>query len=488
VNVRVRYAPSPTGNQHIGGVRTALFNYFFARASKGTFILRIEDTDQTRYKEDALADIYNTFEWLGIKWDEGPDVGGPYAPYFQSQRKNIYVEHAHSLVEKGVAYYCFCTEERLEDLRKTQAEKKLDPGYDRHCRDLSKEEQARLKDAGTPYVIRLKVPLSGNTIFHDELLGDIKTDNRNVSPDPVLLKSDGFPTYHLANVIDDHLMEITHILRAQEWLPSVPIHINLYNAFGWTPPLFCHLPMVMGPDGQKLSKRHGATSLIEFRQKGYIPEALINYVSLLGWAYDDTREFFTTKDLEELFTIKKLNKAPAVFNYKKLDWFNGMYIRKKTNDEIKALILPYLSKESFVTTPPTARENTLLDEVVPLVKERLKTLGDVNDLVRFIFKDVDVSLIPGLLQKYMDGKKAAGLLKVHLGMLDEIIGLPEDEKEKTLRDKSAELNLKLGDFLAPLRIAITGSQQSPPLFESIKVLGIEKTKKRIEDSITLLER
>jgi glutamyl-tRNA synthetase len=487
VSVRVRYAPSPTGNQHIGGVRTAIFNYFFARANKGKFILRIEDTDQSRYKEDALKDIYDTFAWLGIHWDEGPDIGGKFASYFQSQRKEIYVEYAHKLVEKGAAYYCFCTGARLDELRKTQAEKKLDPGYDRRCRNLGKEEQAALgKEVPSP-VIRLKVPLEGSTIFHDELLGDIKTDNKSISPDPVLLKSDGFPTYHLANVIDDHLMEITHILRAQEWLPSVPIHIHIYNAFGWTPPLFCHLPMVMGQDGQKLSKRHGATSIIDFRQKGYLPEALINYISLLGWSYDDTREFFTTAELEELFTIKKLNKAPAVFNYKKLDWFNGMYTRKKTPAELKALILPYLVQAGLVSLPLSTEKDKLVDEIVPLVQERLKTLSDVAGLVRFLFEDVSIANPQDLVPKNADTGKAAQFLRVLKDMLEDLLSSAEEAKEAKLRDKAAELGVKLGDFLSPLRVAITGSTQSPPLFESIKILGKEKSTERIAKAIDILE-
>ncbi len=487
LSVRVRYAPSPTGNQHIGGVRTALFNYFFARANKGQFILRIEDTDQGRYTNEAIQDIYDTFAWLGISWDEGPDKGGRFAPYVQSQRKETYVKHAHELVEKGVAYYCFCTEARLEELRKMQAEKKLDPGYDRRCRELSASEQAELRKQVPNPVIRLKIPLAGKTVFHDEILGDIKTDNRSISTDPILLKSDGFPTYHLANVIDDHLMEITHILRAQEWLPSVPIHINLYAAFGWTPPLFCHLPMVMGSDGQKLSKRHGATRVIEFRNKGYLPDALINYVSLLGWAYDDTREFFTTSELEELFTIEKLNKAPAVFNYKKLDWFNGMYMRKKTDEELETLLLPYLANDGLVSNPPTPAEKSILKEIVPLLKERLKTLSDAGGLARFFFKDVTITNPQDLVPKNADAAKAALYLKTVKAMLGDLLSSTEEAKEGKLKDKAAELGVKLGDFLSPLRVAITGSTQSPPLFESIKILGTQKSTERIDNAIDILE-
>jgi glutamyl-tRNA synthetase len=266
--VRVRYAPSPTGFQHIGGVRTALFNYLFARSAGGRFILRIEDTDRERYQPEALEDIYRTFAWLGFHWDEGPDLGGPHAPYRQSERVQLYRRHARELIDRGRAYECFCSTERLEQLKEEQRRSNLPQGYDRRCRSLSAAEREKLAAQGLRPVVRLAVPLEGGTVFEDRLLGRIETANRDISPDPVLLKSDGFPTYHLANVVDDHLMAITHILRAQEWLPSTPLHVLLYEGLGWTPPVYCHLPMVLGQDGQKLSKRHGATRLGEFREKG----------------------------------------------------------------------------------------------------------------------------------------------------------------------------------------------------------------------------
>jgi glutamyl-tRNA synthetase len=302
MEVRVRYAPSPTGLQHIGGVRTALFNYFFARANGGKFILRVEDTDRERYSDEFLQDLYDTLSWLGIAWDEGPIVGGPCGPYIQSERFDLYRSYAEQLVRDGKAYYCYCTPERLEAVRLRQQEEKSEiQGYDRHCRNLSEAERSEYVKQGIQPVIRLKVPTDGKTTFHDVLMGDITRRNRYVCPDPILLKSDGFPTYHLANVIDDHLMGITHIMRAQEWIPSGPLHILLYEAFGWEPPMYCHLPMVMGKDGQKLSKRHGSTSVRDFKEKGYLPEALINYVSMVGWSYDGQREFFSKEDLEQVF-------------------------------------------------------------------------------------------------------------------------------------------------------------------------------------------
>ena len=272
MSVRVRYPPSPTGLQHIGGVRTALFNYFFARANGGTFILRIEDTDRTRSTEDAVQDLYDTLSWLGLEWDEGPDKGGNYGPYIQSQRTALYTEYAAKLIASGHAYKCFCSTERIESLRKEQEEKKLRTGYDGHCRNLSPEMIAGYESGNVPHVVRFRVPDRGKTAFYDILLGEISSRNEDIPQDPILMKSDGFPTYHLANVVDDHLMEITHILRAQEWLPSVPLHVLLYDAFGWSPPLFCHLPLVLGKDGQKLSKRHGSTAVKDYREAGYLPE------------------------------------------------------------------------------------------------------------------------------------------------------------------------------------------------------------------------
>lgn len=487
MSVRVRYAPSPTGKQHIGGIRTALFDYFFARSKKGKFILRIEDTDRERYQEDALQDIYDTFQWLGITWDEGPDKGGPFGPYLQSMRKELYHKHAIEMVNKGAAYYCYCTSERLENLRKEQQkEKKSETGYDRHCRNLTESEQRAYEEKGNAKVIRLKIPLKGETFFHDELLGEIKWKNTDISPDPIILKSDGFPTYHLASFVDDHFMQITHIFRAQEWIPSAPLHIIMYNAFGWTAPKFCHLPMVMGNDGHKLSKRHGSTSITEFREKGYLPEALINYISLLGWSYDDSREFFTVCELEKLFTLKKLNKAPAVFDYKKLEWFNGQYIRKKTGEELQSLILPYLIKDGLIHDPQTSEEKELLKGISLLVRERLRVLADVSSLVKFLFQEVELNDKEILIPKRIDMDKTVEVFKTYKKLLSDFESLSDEDNETRFREKASELNIKLGDFLIPLRVALTGSRVSPPLFESIRLLGVDKTMKRVDQALSLL--
>ncbi len=487
MSVRVRYAPSPTGLQHIGGVRTALFNYFFARSQGGTFILRVEDTDRERYHEEALQDLYDTFEWLGIEWDEGPNKDGGYGPYVQSERFELYKKYAEQLVQDGHAYYCFCSSQRLDALREQQKKEKKGQGYDRHCRELTEEQREEYRRQGIDPVIRFKVPLEGTTVFEDILLGEIKKKNKDIPPDPVLLKSDGYPTYHLANVVDDYLMSITHIMRAQEWIPSGPLHILLYKAFGWEPPKYCHLPMVMGKDGQKLSKRHGATSVIEFRRQGYLPEALINYISLLGWSYDDKREFFTKDELEELFVLEKLNKAPAVFDYKKLEWFNGQYIREKTDEELIELLLPYLQKESVVGTPPSDVELETLKKMMPLMKERLHFLPDIVPLSRFLFQEIDGYEVEELIPKKLDAGKTVEILEADRDILAEFECTGEERAEELLREKSEELEVKLGAMLMPVRVAITGSRVSPPLFGSIRLLGIEKTLERIDRAISLLK-
>jgi len=491
MQVRVRYAPSPTGYQHVGGVRTALFNYLFARAHNGSFILRIEDTDQERFQEDALEDIYRTFDWLGFHWDEGPDVDGPYAPYLQSQRSEIYRKYAEQLVASGNAYYCYCSPGRLKELRQGGPDVPGVPkgtksaGYDRRCRALSPEEQAEFAGRELTRVIRFKVPLEGSTSFYDELLGNIETANMDINPDPVLLKSDGLPTYHLANVIDDHFMEISHILRAQEWLPSCSLHTLIYQALEWKPPKFCHLPMVLGEDGQKLSKRHGATRIMEFRKQGYLPEALINYVALLGWSFDDSREFFTLKELESVFSLEKLNKAPGVFDYKKLAWFNGNYIRKLPPDKLIKLLLPYLKQDGLVQDDPSPEQMELLSGLVPLVQERLTTLSEISGLVGFLFKEIEEYSIEDLIPKKLDKEQTLEVLNNVEQILKGFFDHSDEENEKIFRDLANEMGIKLGNVLLPLRVALTGSRISPPLFESIRLLGQTKTLKRVERVIKL---
>ena len=490
MDVRVRYAPSPTGLQHIGGIRTALFNYFFAKANGGKFILRVEDTDRERYSDESLEDLYSTLDWLGIKWDEGPVVGGPYGPYIQSERFDIYREYAEKLVSEGKAYYCFCSPERLEEVRKQQAESKSEyQGYDRHCAHLSDSEIKAYLAQGIKPVIRFRVPTEGKTTFHDIIMGDITRRNRDISPDPVILKSDGFPTYHLANVVDDHLMHITHIMRAQEWIPSGPLHVLLYEAFGWEVPQYCHLPMVMGKDGQKLSKRHGSTAVRDFRAKGYLPEAIMNYVTLVGWSLDGSTEFFSREDLEKCFTMEGIHKAPAVFDYKKLDWFNGQYIRACSDDRLASLITPYLEEAGYIHTPPSDEEKALVSAIVPPVKERMKVLSDVVPLTAFLFRDEPVTDKSVYIAKGSDEKSTAAALIRGSAILLE--GLKSGEEEKSIEEKlsalASELGIKVNGVFQPIRVAITNSTVSLPLFDSIRLLGMDRTEERLERAKKLFE-
>ena len=485
MNVRVRYAPSPTGLQHIGGVRTALFNYFFARSSGGSFILRIEDTDRERYNDRSLQDIHDTFSWLGIRWDEGPGVGGDYGPYVQSERSELYREYAQTLIDSGDAYHAYDTAQELLSAREEQEGK--GSGYDRRFRDMPEDEKEEYRNRGIEPVVRFKVPLDGSTTFHDSVLGEVTWANEDLNPDPVLLKSDGFPTYHLANVVDDHLMEISHIMRAQEWIPSAPLHVLIYQALGWEPPEFCHLPMVMGDDGQKLSKRHGATSLLEFRSAGYLPDAIINYVSRLGWSYDDKREIFSRAELEGLFSLKKINKAPAIFDYKKLEWLNGVYLRELSPDALYDAVLPFMQEAGTVGDPPTDEHAQILRDAIPLIQERLKYLKDAPIMLGFLFGEPAAYGPEDLLPKKLTAEETLGILQAVKPILRAVPGLSDEENEQKFRSMADELGTKLGNLLMPIRIALTGSRVSPPLFGSIRLLGAESAIKRIEAAINLLK-
>lgn len=488
MNARVRYAPSPTGNQHIGSVRTALINYLFARSAGGTFILRLEDTDRTRSSEAYVQNLYDTFRWLGFYWDEGPDVGGPAGPYVQSERSALYKEHAGRLVAAGKAYYCFCDEERLEKLREEQSKTKSGAqGYDRHCRNLSKEEIEKNLAGGKSHVIRLKIPLEGTTIFFDKLLGRIEWKNEDISPDPVLLKSDGFPTYHLANVVDDHLMGITHVMRAQEWIPSAPLHKIMYDAFGWEPPELCHLPMVLGQDGHKLSKRHGATAVNEFRKAGYLPEALINYIALLGCSFEDGRDLYTLREMEQLFKLEKLNKAPAVFDYQKLEWFNGQYLRQKTDEELAALVKPYLVEAGLRADSDPAAD-ALDRKAMPLVRERLKLLSDAPSMMTYLYRRPSMPQAAEFIPKKLDRIATIAMLGEAKRLAQEVDFGDLLSAEERFRARAVEIGAKLGDLLMPLRVAITGTRVSPPLFESIQVLGRDESLSRIQAAIEHLSR
>ena len=462
--VRTRFAPSPTGFLHIGHLRTALFSYALARSLGGVFVLRIEDTDKKREVAGSVENIKQALKIFGITYDEGPDIGGPYGPYIQSQRLDLYKRKAEELINKGNAYYCFCTEERLEKIRTEQKAKKLQPMYDGACRKIEIDVARKRIQKGEKYVIRLKVPQNRTLTVNDDILGEIKWESNTVD-DQVLLKSDGFPTYHLGVVVDDVAMKITHITRGFEWLSSVPKHLLLFEAFGYKVPVMAHLPLILDPSGGKLAKRKGAVSTKEFLDEGYLPEALLNFIMLLGWSPKDDREIFSLQEFIKLFTLDRLNKANPVFNREKLDWFNGVYLRKKTDQELVSLIKPFLK---------TKIEDSLIEKIIPLVKDRLVKLTDFETLAGPILKTCTT----------IDPSCLSSVKKEHLEGATKVLGDVSDWKLEKINEKLTALikesGWKTGDFYMSLRIAICGCKITPPINETIVILGKEETLLRLE--------
>ncbi len=481
--VRVRYAPSPTGLPHVGNIRTALFNWLFARHSGGSFMLRIEDTDVARTVEGAYEAIIGSLRWLGLDWDEGPEKGGPYGPYCQSQRLALYKQFAQKLIDGGNAYPCYCSPQRLGQMREEQTKRKEPPGYDRRCRNLSDAEKKELSKEITP-VVRFKTPLDGQTTFNDLIRGDITFENRTLD-DFVLIKSDGYPTYHMANIVDDHLMKISHVLRADEWLASTPRHVLLYAALGITPPLFAHLPMILGEDRSKLSKRHGATALTEYRDMGYLPEAMTNFLALLGWALDEKTELFTRDELVRNFSIDRIGKTGAIFSLKKLEWMNGIYIRKLSAAEFADRVLPFLEKGLDINIPrPLSR--SYVAQIAPLIQDRARTLVEAVDLSSFFFvSDLDY---PGSLLAHLPRDKAALSLSRARQIIGSLSEFSDAHLESVLRPLSEELGLKTGDFFGLLRVATTGRKAAPPLFQTMAVLGKERCRARLDAALRKLEQ
>ncbi|MBI5229936.1 MAG: glutamate--tRNA ligase [Candidatus Magasanikbacteria bacterium] len=488
--IRVRFAPSPTGYLHVGGMRTALYNYLFARKHNGTFILRIEDTDQTRKVEGVLEHLIRTLGAVGLNWDEGPHLSGDiitehgdFGPYIQSARTSIYRQYAEKLIESGSAYYCFCTAERLDSLRKRQQLNKLPTIYDRFCATQSDAYVAEKLASGAPYVIRLKMLQTGVTVFEDIVHGRVEFENKLID-DQVLLKSDGFPTYHLANVVDDHLMEISHVIRAEEWISSTPKHLTLYQAFGWKLPEYVHVPLLFNPDKSKLSKRQGDVAAEDYLQKGYLPEALINFLALLGWHSGTDKELFTLDELVKEFDLKKVQKSGAIFSTQKLDWFNMQYIKRKPVGELAGLVKPYLVSTGLI--PADFNNEAYLEAVVSLCKGRMKTLAEIVELADLFFKDI--SYDPLLL---VWKKSTPDATRVYLQALEEFVNRWTGEWqsnffERALMDFIKEKQWGNGDVLWPLRVALSGKQASPGPFEIARVIGKEHTSVRIQKAIELL--
>jgi glutamyl-tRNA synthetase len=483
--VRVRYAPSPTGFPHVGNIRVALFDWLWARHTGGKFIVRIEDTDVARTVPGSVESILDSLRWLGLDWDEGPEVGGEHGPYFQSQRLPVYQEVAERLVKEGHAYYCYCSSERLEAMRAEQQKQKVPTGYDRHCRLITAADRAQMMAQGVKPVIRFKTPLEGQTRFQDLLRGEVVFENSTID-DFVMLKSDGYPTYQLANVVDDHLMEISHVLRGEEWLSSTPRHVMLYRALGYEQPFFAHMPLILGPDRSKLSKRHGAATLIEYREQGYLPEAMLNFLALLGWSLDEKTEVFSKEELVKQFSLERISRTNAIFNRDKLDWMNGLYLRKLSVDEYTQRVIPFLEKD----LPPEVERP--LDEYyvrgfVPLIQERAKTLTEVADLVQFFYTDYLEYAPVDLIIKGTDHQMT---YHAYIQAKQVIEQTPFNAKdlEKEFRALADNLGLKPGQLFASLRIAMTGGTVSPPLFETMEALGEGRVQDRINDALGKLIR
>ncbi len=477
--IKTRFAPSPTGFMHVGNLRTALYSYLIARANKGKFIIRIEDTDQERFVEGATDLIFATLKASGIDYDEGPDIGGPSAPYIQSERKEIYKKYAEILIEKGEAYYCFCSKDRLEKIH----EDENGYSYDRHCRNLSKEEVEENLRQGKPFVIRQKMPLDGETTFEDMVFGTVSVKNEELQ-DIILLKSDGLPTYNFAHVVDDYLMGITHVVRGSEYISSAPKHVLLYDAFGWERPKYVHLPLLMGKneDGtfSKLSKRHGSVSFQDLVDEGYLPDAIINYIAFLGWkSKQTTEEFFSLNDLKKLFKIEEINKSPSVFDYEKLNWFNKGYLSNLSLDEFKIVSKKFM---------PDNLKNKNEDKILELIKPRIEKLSDIAEVTKIFYE------FPNFDKEKFENKKNKTDAELAKSVLPEIVKILENMDVFTndvlflnLSKFSNEKGLKVGAVMWLIRIALTYTLATPGgATEIMEILGKEESIYRIKESIKKL--
>ncbi|PZC42431.1 MAG: glutamyl-tRNA synthetase [Chloroflexi bacterium] len=464
--IRVRYAPSPTGEPHVGNIRTALFDWLIARNSSGQFIVRVEDTDQARKVEGTIELQKASLKWLGLDWDEGLGLDGKYGPYTQSERLTLYTDVAERLLQNGKAYKCICNADRLSKLRKKQLENKVAlVGYDGNCRSKKLDES----DLSDSFVVRFKMPDVGISEMDDLVRGHLEFDN-SLSDDFIILKSDGYPTYHLASVVDDHYMDITHVLRGEEWVSSVPRHIQLYLALGWEMPLFAHLPTILAPDKSKLSKRHGATSVLEYKKAGYLPEAMFNFLSLLGWSLDGDTEIISKEDLVSKFDPSRISSASAIFDIEKLNWMNGHYIRSMSSLELSQILGSYWKEfppEIFDRNPSSGE----VDKISILVQERIKVLSEASALVAFIFKN-EITYDPNeLIQKQMNADSTAQILDRVDKLVSKIDTFSSSAIEVELRALADSMDVKVGTLLGTIRVATSGQKVSPPLFDSLEVLG-----------------
>lgn len=473
--IRTRIAPSPTGMLHLGTAYTAMRNWALARQSGGQFIIRIEDTDRTRMVEGAVDVIFEALAWLGIDNDEGPNVGGPHAPYIQSECLPSYQKHVKTLIENGSAYYCFCTKERLDQVRADQQAKKELPRYDKFCRNILPVEAQKRVQAGEKYVIRLKVPETGVTICHDAVRGPVEFQNAGID-DQVLLKSDGYPTYHLGVVVDDHLMQVTHIIRGEEWLSSTPKHILIYQAFGWKLPIFVHLPVIRNKDHSKMSKRKNDVSVLSYRDKGYLPEAMMNFLALMSWSHPDKQDIFDMPEFIRAFSIERIALTAPVFDIEKLNWFNGIYIRKLSDVELIKRLAPFI---------PADCPAEMVAQALPLIKERLVTLKDFEELTEFFYRNIIVD------QAILTKKSNLEEVKMQLSTTNQVLSTIDGKSwthaniEQKVRSLAQKHGWKPSQYFMMLRVAVTGKTATPPLFETMEVIGREKVLTRLSQSSDL---
>jgi nondiscriminating glutamyl-tRNA synthetase len=482
--VRVRFAPSPTGYLHIGGLRTALYNYLFARHNNGKFILRIEDTDRTRYVEGAIENLIESLHWAGIEYDEGVFIEdgkivqkGGYGPYIQSERLDIYKKYVDELIENGHAYYCFCSKERLDKVREEQKVKGLIPKYDGLCRNLSLEEARERIANGEEYVVRLKLPHNKDIKFHDLVRGDITINTEDID-DQVLLKSDGYPTYHMAVVVDDHLMNITHIVRGEEWLPSTPKHVYLYEVFGWEKPTYVHLPTVLNKERKKLSKRHGDVSVEDFREKGYLPEGLINYLALVGWSPEDNEEILSMEELIEKFSFERVSKTGGIFDKDKLDWVNGHHIRNCNLDRLTELSIPYLKEAGLIDDKIIKERYDWIKAMVETVEENLSHLSEIVDKVDVFFNN-EVKPENDEALAMLKGEQVPILIDAFKKELNQVEEIDEEFSKGIMKKIQKNTGIKGKNLYMPIRIALTGNNHGPELVNIIYILGKQNILNRI---------
>lgn len=491
--MRVRFAPSPTGLTHLGSARTALYDYLIAKQTNGQFVLRIEDTDDKRFNPEAENDLKNSLKWLGLEWDEGIDVGGPYAPYRQSERKEIYQKYARQLIEQGNAFYCFCSSEKLNEIREKQQTNKETIRYDGCCRKIGSEEADSRIAAGDSHVIRFKMPYEGKTIVNDYIRGEVSFDNKYLD-DYVLVKSNGLAVYHLAAMVDDHLMKISHVFRGEEWLPTSPLHIRIYEALGWEQPVWVHLSLFLKPrelgkgklskrDTEKMKEVLGTSFFImDLKELGYIPEGIINWIAMMGWSYDDKSDFFTKEELIEKFSINKLNPSSVALDFKKLDYFNAKHIRELEISDLANRIKPYFIKASIDAS------DEMLQKITPLIQERLTTLDQAVGKAAFFFKnDIQIN-IEKLSEKKWNLEAAERYTKAALTLITDSNDISQETLNQPLRDLAKEMGVKPGMLFSSIRNAVTGERQTPPLFETMAIIGKEKVLERMQLAVNLLDK